>query len=141
MGFRELFITFALIGVFILCMVNFGVQIAQDNESNESILNEEIINRSFNVGLNASLTPFQDQAEEQQGKFEEDSTALGAGFFMLEAILNAGKIFSGMIVGIWNLIFLPLDILGIPRAVIGVMATILIVSLVLFAWRAYKSGA
>ncbi len=142
MGLKELFVTFALIGIFILCMVNFGVQIARDNEATNSILDNEQINASFKSGLESDLSSFRDQSEAERDVFEEDNPKVGAGFFMLDAVMGAGKIFTGMIVGVFNLIILPLEsIIGIPSAVIGVIISILIVSLVLLAWRVYKSGS
>ncbi len=137
----ELFITFALIGVFILCMVNFGVQVARDNESNNTILDNAQINASFGSGLEANLSSFQSKSEAERGIFEKDSPKVGGGFFMLDAIMGAGRIFTGMIVGIFNLILLPLEsVIGVDNAVIGVIISILIVSLVFLAWRVYKAG-
>ena len=137
----ELFITFALIGIFILCMVNFGVQMALDNESNNSILDNAQINESFGSGLRANLSSFQGKSEAERGIFEKDNPKVGAGFFMLDAIMGAGRIFTGMIVGVFNLILMPLEtIIGIDKAILGVIISILLVSLVLLAWRVYKAG-
>ncbi len=46
-SFRESLIALLLISVFTVSLISFGVQLAEDNDVNNTILNNDIINRSF----------------------------------------------------------------------------------------------
>ena len=140
MGFKDLFVTFALIGIFVLCMINFGIQIARDNDSTTSIMDNPQMNATFS-GLETNLSTFQSQTSAQRDIFEGDNPKVGLGFFMLETIMGAGRVFTGMVFGVFSLLLGPLaTIIGISPVIIGIIASILIVSIILAAWRAYKVG-
>ncbi len=140
MKFMNFFISFCLIGIFILCMVNFNTQISSDNNSTNTVLQNPAMAEAFS-GLESNLSEFQKQAEDEKGIFEENKPMVGIGFFMLEGIMGAGKIFTGMIISVFNFFLLPLGtILGIDTGIISIFISILIVSILLLLWRLYKAG-
>ena len=46
-SFREVFITFALIGVFVFAGISFIVQTQLDNDIENTILENEVINKTY----------------------------------------------------------------------------------------------
>ncbi|KKL91642.1 hypothetical protein LCGC14_1892650 [marine sediment metagenome] len=140
-SFRDTFITFALIGIFIFASISFIVTTQKDNNVDETILENDVINRTY-INLEANLSSFRGGAQEQKESFELDVPEPGFGSLIIFAIVGVGQIFSGMILGIYNVfIVLPASILGISPVVIQVLTTIIIISLILLIWRVYRVGA
>ncbi len=140
-SFREVFITFALIGVFVFAGISFIVVTQRDNGVENTILENDVINRTYS-NLETDLSGFSSNASAQKGKFEEENPERGFGSLIIFAIVGIGRKFTGMIIGIYNIIIvLPASLLGIPSIVISVMTAILLVSLVLLAWRVYRVGS
>lgn len=139
-GFKDLFITFALLGVFALAMFSFGVEISINNNSNNSLGNEPSM-KNLNSSLISDLSSFNSKANSSKSNFESESPTSGFGELIIFSIISAGKVFTGMIFGIFNGLFLPLSqVIGISVVVLGVIASILTISLIIYAWRVYKSG-
>jgi len=140
MSFRKLIVGFLLASLFAFCLIQFGFDIAKNNETNQSILDNSLMNSTY-LNLEDDLSNLKDNAQKQRTAFEEEKTSLAAGYFILGTILGAAKIFMGIIMTFLNILFLPLSsIIGIPPVVLGVLTAILIVSLIFMAWRALKAG-
>ena len=140
-SFREVFITFALIGVFVFAGISFIVQTQLDNDVENTILENEVINKTY-TNLETDLSDFGSETQTQKESFESEIPERGFGSLIIFAIIGVGQKFTGMITGIYNIfIVLPASILGISPVVIGVFTAMLIVSLILLAWRVYRAGA
>ena len=140
-SFRELFITFALIGVFVFASIGFIVQTQIDNDVDSTILENEVINKTY-TNLETDLDDFGSKAQTQKESFESEIPERGFGSLIIFAIIGAGQKFTGMITGVYNIfIVLPASVLGISPIVIGVLTAMLVVSLVLLIWRVYRAGA
>ncbi len=140
-SFRQTFITFALIGIFIFAGIAFIVQTQTDNSVNGTILDNDIIFTVYNR-TNLTLLEFRDNSSEQKGNFESEFPERGFGSLIIFAIVGVGNVFTGMILGVYNIfIILPARVLNISPVVIGTLTSILIVSLVLLVWRVYRTGA
>lgn len=140
-SFREVFITFALIGVFIFATISFVIVTQRDNGVTNTILDNEIINRTY-TNLETDLGGLSSNASTQKESFESEIPERGFGSLIIFAIVGVGNKFTGMIVGIYNiLIVLPASLLGIPSVVISAMTAILLISLVLLVWRVYRVGS
>ncbi len=140
-SFREVFITFALIGVFVFAGISFIVQAQLDNDIENTILENEVINKTYS-NLEVDLGGFGANTTAQKGTFDTEIPERGFGSLIIFGIVGIGQKFTGMVVGVYNIfIVLPASILGVPSIVISVMTSILVVSLVLLAWRVYRAGA
>ncbi len=140
-SFRETFITFALIGLFIFASISFIVKTQQDNDVENTILEDEIINRTYSK-LETNLSDFESTTQTQKESFEDEIPERGFGSLIIFSIISVGQKFTGLIAIVYNvMIILPASILGIPKVVISVLSSILIVSLVLLIWRVYRVGA
>ena len=140
-SFREVFITFALIGVFIFAGISFIAQTQIDNDVEHTILENQVINRTF-VDFETDLSAFGSQTQTQKESFESEIPERGFGSLIIFSIIGVGQRFTGMITGVYNIfIVLPASILGISPVVISVLTAIMIVSLVLLIWRVYRAGA
>jgi len=139
-GFRSLVIAMVLAGLILFGLINFAIDTAEDNNANQTILENRQINQSY-AGLKEDLEKLESQAQEQRKNFEEDTVSTGLGFFILTTIIGGGRVFTGLTIGIFNTITEPLSsVLGIPVAVLGVFSFILLITLMLLAWRLYKQG-
>ncbi len=139
-SFREVFVSFALVGIFVLASMSFIIKTQQDNDASETILTNEYINRTY-IATNISLSNYRTQTQTQKESFESENPERGFGSLIIFSIVGVGKTFSGMTLGLYNiLIFLPASVLNIPPIVIGVLTSILVVSLLLLAWRVYRAG-
>lgn len=140
-SFREVFLTFALIGLFVFGILSFGIKIQQDNEVSDTILNNSQINSSFEK-LQTNLSSISDQTQEQRENFESEIPERGFGSLLIFSIVSVGQRFTAIIIAVYNvLIVLPATILGISPIVTGVLGSILIVSLILLVWRVYRVGS
>ncbi len=139
-SFREVFVTFALIGIFVFAGISFIVQTQLDNDVENTILENEVINKTF-TNFETDLSDFSSKTQTQKESFESEIPERGFGSLIIFAIIGVGQRFTGMITGVYNIfIVLPASILGISPIVIGVLTSILIVSLVLLIWRVYRTG-
>ncbi len=140
-SFRETFVIFALIGVFVFASISFIVKTQTDNSVTRTILEDGIINRTY-VDLESNLNSTREQVQTQKDSFESENPERGFGSLIIFSIVGVGKTFAGMTLGVYNIfIVLPSEVLGIPRIVVGVFTAILVVSLILLVWRVYRSGA
>ena len=140
-SFRELFITFALIGLFVFAAISFIVTTQRDNNVNQTILEDDVINRTY-ARLETNLSEFRTTAQTQKESFEEEIPERGFGSLLIFSIVSVGQKFTGLVAAVYNIIIvLPASILGIPKVVISVLSSILIISLILLAWRVYRLGS
>lgn len=138
--FKDLWITFAIIGLVLFCIIAFVVQFQTDNNQDESILDNPIINKTYG-SLGSNLSSFSGITQGQKDNFEAEVPTSSFGSLVIFSIVSSGKILNGMITGIYNiLIVLPAQILGINEIIIGVFSSILIVSIILLIWRLIKNG-
>lgn len=138
--FGDLFFVFSLIGLLIFSMISFGAVLQQENDVEDTILNDARINKSY-VDLSSDLSTFSNKSGIQKDSFESDTPTAGFGSLLLFTIISGAKVFTGMILGIYNVIIvLPASILGVSEIVISVLTSLLLVSLILSAWLLYKLG-
>lgn len=140
MEFRKLWVTFALIGLMVFSLLAFIVQFQTDNQQADSILNNTIINRTYS-GLQTNLSSFGSTSQGQRGVFESETPTDSFGSLIIFSIVSSGKIFTGMLVGVFNLlILLPSSLLGLSPVIVSTLSAILIVSIIFALWRVYKVG-
>jgi len=138
--FRNIVITGLLIGLFAFALMNISISLTNENDVNNSLLENEAINRSFGY-LESNLSSTQDKSETSKTGFESENPTVGTDSFLFSSIISAGKVFTGMWRGVYDVTFsLFTETLGISPIVIGVITSILIITITLLAWSLYKSG-
>lgn len=140
-SFREMFMSFVIIGVFIVAAMSFVVVMQQENNVTDDMLQNDIINNTF-TDLGGDLSQIKSDSDSQRDSFEDEIPERGFGNLIIFSVVGVGKKFTGMIVGVYNtIIVLPAGILGVPEVVIGALTSILTLTLILLAWRVYRSGS
>lgn len=139
MNFNKLFVTFLMIGLVVFGLFMAVVQFQVESGNTELFIENSQVNGSFN-SLNTSLQNIRDNAQAQKELFEKDSNA-GFGFLLFRSILSAGKVFNSMIVGVFNaIVTLPIVVFGIDPVVIGILTTILILTIIIGVWFVIKGS-
>ncbi|MFA6190643.1 MAG: hypothetical protein WC711_04025 [Candidatus Staskawiczbacteria bacterium] len=144
MKFKTLFVTMALFGLMIFCLVSFIYTVQKDNGAEygtgHNILDNKILNKSFQQ-LESNLSGMESKANTQKGNFEGEAPTISFGSLVFTTITSIGKVFNGMIVGVYNLLIkLPMELLGVSPVIAGVISTILVILIILGLWEVYKLG-
>lgn len=135
-----MFVTFALIGLFVYAAISFIVVTQRENNVDLTILDNEIINRTYR-NLEIDLSEVGTEVQGQRETFESEIPERGFGSLIIFGIVSVAQKFMGMIISIYNIfIVLPSAILGIPKIVTSVLSAILLVTLILLAWKVYRAG-
>jgi len=135
-----MFVTFALIGLFVYAGISFIVTTQRENNVDLTILDNEIINRTYR-NLEIDLSEAGTEVQGQRETFESEIPERGFGSLIIFGIVSVAQKFMGMIISIYNIfIVLPSAILGIPKIVTSVLSAILLVTLILLAWKVYRAG-
>ena len=139
-SFQQMFVTFALIGLFTFAAISFIVTTQRENNVDLTILENEIINRTYNR-LETNLSEFGAETQGHRETFESEIPERGFGSLLIFSIVSVGQKFLGMIIAVYNIfIVLPSAILGIPKIVTSVISSILVVTLILLVWSVYRTG-
>ncbi len=137
---RELIISGLLIGLFLFAIVNFGISLANDNQTNVSILDNEEYNQSFGI-LKQDLTDSQATAEAQRQAQETDIPSEESESLPLKSAPKIGKAYTGMLKNTYDLTLgLIGKTLGISPVVLAIMTTILLLSITMLIWAWIRSG-
>lgn len=140
-SFRETWINFILIGVLVFSLISFIVIIQNENSVENGILENELINSTFNQ-LSEELNSSGGDSQTQRESFEAEIPERGFGSLIIFTIVGVTQNFMSVIITIFNiLIVLPAQIIGVSPIVISALGSILIVSLIMLAWRVYRLGS
>lgn len=138
--FEKLFTKFMFIGLFVLALFAFIFSVQADNNAPILLSDNKLINDSF-TEIQDDLTSFRTSSQTEKTLFESESPSSGFGTILLFTVVNAGKVFNGMIVGLFNvLIKLPVVFLGFPIVLVSVLSTMLIFAIIWGLWSKYKLG-
>lgn len=138
--FYELFTNFMLIGLVVLSMFAFGVFFQDENGVDNKFIDNTIMNSTYH-SLYEDLNSLSDESQAQKTLFESENPTSGFGTILLFSIVSSGKVFNGMIVGVFNTIIkLPVVVLGIDPVVVSVISTMLILTIIIGLWIIYKLG-
>lgn len=142
-GFRSVLIAFVLVGLFTICMITAGINLANQSNLNQSVGNDSTMGGLYS-DLSTKLNETQAESEEQKKGFIQDLNdvgLIGAAFLYLGAIGRAIISFGSMFVIISGFIITVFGEVLIPSAiVIGVIGGIILITLVLYGWRLLKTG-
>lgn len=140
--FNTIFLNFMLIGLIAFSVLAFTTTFQAENNVNSTqrFINNPTINATYG-DLNTQLSNVRDQSQAQKTLFETEDPKIGTGALLLTSIISSGKVFNGIIIGVYNtLIVLPSVILGLDPIVTGVLSSLLILMIIVSLWILYKSG-
>lgn len=138
--FYELFTNFMLIGLVVLSMFAFGVFFQDENGVDNKFIENTIMNSTYH-SLYEDLNSLSEESQAQKTLFESENPTSGFGTILLFSIVSSGKVFNGMIVGVFNTIIkLPVVVLGIDPVIVSVISTMLILTIIIGLWIIYKLG-
>ena len=138
--FLDLFTNFMMVGMVILSMFAFVIFFQEDNNIDNSLDENALMNDTFN-SLRSNLGGLRESSQAQKTLFESENPTSGFGTILLFSIVSAGKVFNGMIIGIFNiLIKLPVIVLGLDPAIVSALSAILILTIIIGLWIVYKLG-
>lgn len=138
--FLDLFTNFMLIGLVVLSMFAFGVFFQEENNIDDQFIENPLMNETYSK-LKSDLGDLRGQGQAQKTLFESENPTGGFGTILLFSIVSTGKVFNGMIIGLFNtLIKLPVTFLGLDPIIVSVLATMLILTIIIGLWIMYKLG-
>lgn len=140
MGMKALLITVILAGLFLFASIQLGVQLGEQNNASISILENPSINKSY-VNIESELEDTTDSAESQRQSFFKDIPIVGEITLIVQSIIGIVRVFLTSIVNFFNVFFTLLEeTLGIPSLVLKTLTGIILIVVVLLAWRIIKTG-
>lgn len=138
--FLDLFTKFVIMGLVVISMFTFTAFFQSENNIDNKFIDNSLMNETFN-SLRTKITGFRDISQSQKNLFESENPTRGFGTILLFSIVSAGKVFNGMLIGIFNiLIKLPVVVLGLDPVVVSALSTILILTIIIGLWIVYKLG-
>jgi hypothetical protein len=140
-SFRQVFITFSIIALFVFGAISFIVSFQSENSAGSSILENELINRTY-VSLISDISTQETNTNSSKAAFESEIPAPGFGSLIIFAIVGVAQTFTSIITTTYNvLIVLPISLLGVPRQIASILGSILMMSLIFLAWRVFRVGS
>lgn len=137
--FYDTFITFAMIGLMVFAIFSFIVLTQNNAGTSNPIIQHPLINKTY-IQLEGNLTGFENSSQSQKTLFEQEDPKLGFGTLLFFSIVSSGKVFNAMIGSVATTLFRLPAYIGIPKSVISVFVTILIITIILTLWILYKLG-
>ena len=138
--FYDLFINMMYVGLVILSMFAFGVSFQEENNVDNQFIENSLMNDTY-FNLTKNLGGLSDKSQAQKTLFESENPTGGFGTILLFSIVSTGKVFNGMVVGVFNTIIkLPVVFLGLDSTIVSVISTMLILTIIIGLWIVYKLG-
>ena len=138
--FRKLFVVFVLISIGALGIINFAAITASLNNANQTILDNQFMNRTF-VQLGGNITEAEEIAKAQREAVEREQVEIPEGSFLLVSVVGTAARFGDIMVGVYNLTFgLIFSFFGLGNEVLGALNTIVLGVIIFAGWRTFKTG-
>lgn len=139
--FKSTFILYSSIGLFVIAAISFTSLLVTENNVDNDILTNDQLNSTFG-DLLAEFNSSQSDLQVQKNSFDSEIPERGFGSLIIFSIVGVTQQFGNVVTGIYNVVVvLPASFLGIPKVILDVLGSILIVTIVLLAWRVYRVGA
>ena len=140
MEFKGLIISSVLIGLFIVAMLQGFNYLASENQVQNPLTQDTAVNNSLN-SLNQDLSDLNRTSNNIRSAFDSEKSTFATGFLLFGSILDASKQLMNFIVNIFQISFdLITEKLGVPPLILGVFASIVLITAVLLAWKLVKGG-
>lgn len=139
-NFYDMSMKFMFIGLIVISVFAFIITFQNENDAENKIIDDSLINGTY-TSLNADLQEMRDQAQNQREVFELENPVKALGYFIFDSIITSGKIFSNIVVGLFNTIIqLPVKVLGIDPLIVGILSSMIIITILIGLWIVYKVG-
>ena len=144
-GIRQVGLSLLAIGVFVFAMLNFGVDLASDNNANQSISDNPSIG-NFIGNLSTNLDNYDEQVNASQESFSKSKPTVGGESLQIESVASIWKTLISIPFALYNLTlgFILTNIFGGSGGGFAFIMTILLAGLsaviILFAWKWIRSG-
>lgn len=131
---------FMLVGLVIVSLFFYIDLTQEENNVEDKFIKNSLMNKTFE-DLKTNLESIGEESQEQKTRFEKEDPTKGIGSLLLFSVVSSGKIFNGMIIGVYNgLIILPASIIGLDPIILSIIGTMLIFTIILGLWVVYKLG-
>lgn len=138
--FSKLFMNFMLVGLVIISLFFYIGLTQEENNVEDKFIENSLINKTFE-DLKTNLGDIEQESQAQKTLFESENPTSGFGTILLFSIVSSGKIFNGMIIGVYNvLISLPASIIGLDPILLSILGTMLIFTIIIGLWFLFKLG-
>ena len=134
-------VAFALCGLFLFSMLNFGVGVQEAYNVSDGLMSNAGINNTFGE-LNTGLGGIKDDAEVQRNATSgNDQITASFGSFLLNGIGSTISVFTDIPLMIYGIVVEgSATALGIPPIVIGLLTAFMLILMVLMLWRVIRTG-
>ena len=141
---RSLIVGTLLVALFIYAMIAGSINLSSDNDSNSSLLQNTLINKTFS-DLGANLSKNQEVASNQREGFETEIPTIGTDSFLFSSVIATGKTFTSKMSNIFNSTFgLIISTLGLSNTagaiILGTLIAIILITIIALLWSWYKVG-
>ncbi len=142
-NFRQLVVGFLIVGIFMFSLISFGITLQTQNNSSQSLLDDSTFNDTFG-DLQTEIQGSKVVADNQREAFESQEPGAGGFNFDLTSIIGAGIKFTDFLSSAGGMITIiltaPQVYLGIPGIVTIGIASLITITIILLAWRLYRTG-
>lgn len=142
-GLKSLAISFTLVGIFVFAMLFFGIQLASDNASNQSIADDASVG-VFRTTLNSTFITYSDQINASESSFSNTEPTVGVLGLQLVSVSSIWKSIVTLPILIYRLTLGLIvekifgDINFFP--VFTIMTALVVLVAVLYAWKWIRGG-
>lgn len=139
MKFVQFIIAAILAGLFLIAIVNFEVNMAQQNSLNSTLLKDDRINNTY-IGAETQITESYKTVNSTSTSLEQ--TSVGEDAQTIPTITSFTTTIKGAGSGLYNLLFggLLREGIGVPEIALTTLGAIMAVVIALLAWRVFKTG-
>lgn len=140
-GAKEFMISIILLVLFSIAIFGFGESFQRDNGVSPTILDNARLNNTNN-NLTATIVNFNQNSSSARQAFDSEQTPQsGIGALSFSSVISAAKTYNSLSVTASNVIFpFIFGSLGIPPIVFTAIITIILIIVLLIAWRLIKAG-
>ena len=142
MDFRSLAFNAIIIGAFMIGLFYFAINFSIENDTNVSLADNVYMGNYIN-DISSKINETQNTTNSMRIALNKESSnpiisALG---FVFKSILSTGEQFGNFIIPLLQSSFILIqEGLGIPSIFLGIITSLILITIVLSLWRVYRAG-
>jgi len=142
MDFRSLAFNAIIIGAFMIGIFYFAINFSIENDTNVSLADNAYMGNYIN-DISSKINETQNTTNSMRIALNKESSnpiisALG---FVFKSILSTGEQFGNFIIPLLQSSFILIqEGLGIPSIFLGIITSLILITIVLSLWRVYRAG-
>ncbi len=144
-GIKQIGLSLLMVGVFVFAMLNFGVNLATDNNANQSISDNPSVG-NFIGNLSTNLDSYDEQVNASQESFSRSKPTVGGESLQIESVASIWSTLLTIPFTLFNLTlgFILTNIFGGSGGGFAFVFTIILAAvsavILLYAWKWIRSG-